>query len=180
MYIRYFATTDPQSPVSKVALEYLKSLIRIAPVRVIDPARMMPGIPDGEWARYAGLFATPMIGPMINVVCTEPSRWTWMHKIAAPKENKAGSKTEEISGRLELYTAGVRNVLFTHGRENTPELAVPSEGPLYETARKYEAVVLDQDYAYTASIPVLKSIHCVPVPVKDHAAIRTAVLGPSL
>lgn len=171
MFIRYFATTDEQSPVSAVALAYLRSLVRIAPVRVIDPGRMIMGLPDGEWGKFAGLFATPMVGPYVNVVCTEPSRWTWMQHIDAPKEDKLDAELEHFEKRLELYTQGVRNVLLV-AQPPTNEAEV-------RAANRYECVLvatpeIQLDWGYHANG---SGIVYVPVPVKEHRLVRIAVLG---
>lgn len=194
MFIRLFATTAPESPVCGVALHYLRSLIRLAPVRVIDPGRMIPGVPDGPWARHASLFHTSMEGDYVNVVCTEPSRWTWVQKMAVPKAcavvahnsracergTKGCSvrhKAEEIDlveGRLELWTAGVRNVLLIGAQSPTD----PAE---YATALKYDAIITDSKRVMNewpggvGIYPVL-----VPVPVQDHEVIRSAVMNAPL
>lgn len=170
MYIRYWATTTASSQVSSIALAYLRSLIRIAPVRVIDPARMGPAVVEGEWARYANLFDTPMVGSMINVVCTQPSRWTWMQKISAPKtDDPACKEFEEIYGRAELYTEGVRNVLIVATRPATPDQV--------EAANRYESVIcsepsLQRDWVYTANGSGI--VHVDPT---NHRLIRIAVTG---
>ncbi len=173
MYIRFFATTDEQSPVSQLALEYLRSLVRIAPVRVIDPARMGPAIHDGAWARYDALFHTPMFGQMVNVVCTAPSRWTWLHTIRAPKTDDPKAELETISDRLELYTADVRNVLICATRSGW---TFPLSAAELETAKKYQAVITPIESEFIRHIGEIVRI---PVPVKDHAAFRDAVLGPT-
>lgn len=169
MYIRFWATTDESSSVSPIAIEYLRSLIRIASVRVIDPGRMGPAAIDGPWARYGQLFHAPMAGTMINVVCTEPSRWTWVQRIQAPKTNDPNAELEEISGRAELYTAGVRNVLIVTKQ--------PTNEAQIRTANLYESVIcsdptLQRDWVYTAVGAGI--VHVAP---GDHRLIRIAVTG---
>jgi hypothetical protein len=43
-----------------LALAYLPALLRIAPVRVIDPRRLVLGVLDGAWARYSSLLGAPI------------------------------------------------------------------------------------------------------------------------
>jgi hypothetical protein len=109
-YVRYFAATD-STPIGHVALDYLKSLLRVAPVRVAS----LSGGMTGPWEHYAALMVTQMNGPFVNVVCCDPSRWTWVQSVPMPRRLVDGTLdlSESASGRQELYTQGVRNVLIT-------------------------------------------------------------------
>lgn len=111
-YIRYLAATDP-SPFGLVALEYLKGLLRIGRVRL---ASMTGGLHEAPWISYAQLLVTPMEGDYVNVVCCDPSRWTWVQKVAMPERTVGGNLVlpgEVASGWQELYTEGAHNVLIS-------------------------------------------------------------------
>lgn len=150
-FIRYFADTS-DTPLGRAALEYCKSLCRIAPVRVVS----LSGGFYGPWLRYTELGFTPMDGTYVNAVCCHPSKWVMELSVPMPEQDidlEAGPvgdparPTEVASGSVELRTAGVRNVLFVVNCATTPEQRA--------TQALYEAVVFDL----------------------DHAVIRAAVLG---
>ena len=76
-YIRVFARAD-HSAAGKLALEYTKSILRIAPVRVI-PVGM------GIWPGYEPLLK-PLDGTFVNVVACGPDQWCRLIRIEAPKK----------------------------------------------------------------------------------------------
>lgn len=178
MFLRVFANVDdPQS----IALAYLPALIRIAPVRIVDPrSPMFGGELPGGWARFGRCLETPMRGQYVNVVATSPDRWTWTQRVTAPLKNRPDDPkvpTEEIEGRRELYTKDrdcVRNVLIAP----LPDLAdatPDAKAAWLETAQaaaKYDAVVVP---IATATYPA--PTYVIPAPVTDHAVFRRIVLG---
>jgi len=118
-YIRFLADTD-DSPYGALALAYLPALLRIAPVRI----GTLTGGLSGPWhpghqddaSPFSPLLATPMQGTYVNVVCCQPSRWTWVQRVPMPKRLASGElvlSDDVATGRQELYTAGVHNVLIT-------------------------------------------------------------------
>jgi hypothetical protein len=169
MFLRLFVSAD-ESPAGLLALAYLPSLLRIAPVRLIDPRRLIIGVLDGPWAKYSTLLGTPMTGPMINVVCTPPDRWTWVQKVTATKKDDPASEKETVSGRCELYTAGVRNVLITSQTHVSRMVDAWSEQA--NAAAKYEAIVVP-----VATAAFAAPTYVIPTPVTDHAALRRTILG---
>lgn len=175
MFVRYFATTDTSAP-GALALGYLRSIIRIAPVRLVTVSSFL----EGQWAGLQGLLSTPMIGPMTNVVCADP--FHWVRTLNVPMPEKDGMRAALASGTVgegrtkseratfELYTHGVRNVLLA--------TALPRNDLEIDTALRYEVVVvptrelLTQWEARVGRQPAL-----VRVPVMDHAVLRAAVTG---
>lgn len=149
MFIRFFADTTG-SHLSLYALEYMRSFMRIAPVRLVS----VTGQPAGRWGAYGMLMVTPMAGPCINAVCCDPSRWTWVERVPASerpvnvgellgpentdspdhKELGVPAVAETITGRVELYTQGLRNILFA--------VAPPRSKLELASAMKYEAIVV--------------------------------------
>jgi hypothetical protein len=137
--IRYFASTD-ESPVGVMALRYLQALMKLAPVRLCS----MTGALTGKWPGYGALlFTDPGPRMLANVVCCDPSRWTWMIRVAAPPRNFVGPSSdpaavetpaEILTGRQELYTAGVRNVLIAG--------AHPRNAAEIETALRYDELIV--------------------------------------
>lgn len=193
MFIRFITTPD-DSPIGRVALGYMAALIRIAPVRLVDPK-----IPIfellGPWARFSRALTTPMDGSFVNVVFAPPERWTWTQRIAAPVKNRhialaedgegepEAEATEEIVGDVELYTAVndrtrcLRNVLLWPRLERaltTAEIA---------TARKYEAHAgISGDPIVTGVLDpsVTFEIHVPPITTPiSHAAFRRLIRGGS-
>jgi hypothetical protein len=71
-FIRYFAQTD-DGPLGKLALEYLRSMLRVAPVRLVS----ISGGLSGAWHRFENLLMTPMAGDYVNAVCVYPEKWVW-------------------------------------------------------------------------------------------------------
>lgn len=175
MFIRYFADTTG-SDASIVALEYMRALMRIAPVRLIT----VTGPLAGRWMGYGQLLTTPMLGGFVNCVACDPSRWTWQQRVeassrpvlpgdlAAGKELTAPASTETIVGNVGLYTSGVRNVLFV--------IARPRSKREIDASRQYEAIVLPSiaadDIWRGWFVP-----HVIPVPVvgDDIARLRGIV-----
>jgi hypothetical protein len=171
MFIRYFATID-DSPTGIAALAYLRSLLRIAPVRLIDPRGPMWGAATPRaWDPFVSCLTTPMDGRFINVVCTDPSQWAWTRVIDAPKKNEPGAEIEKITGTFELYTASaIRNVLIM------PDLmTLPSNGHWLETADKYERLVTGTGMEMSGP-----RLWHVPYPVTLHAKLREAVTSDQL
>lgn len=122
-YIRYFATTD-NSAIGALALELCKSMLKVAPVRLVT----MTSVLVDEWLNFARLTTTPMVGSFVNVVACDPSRWTWTQRVPMPDKDtwqvgiqNPGEmlptppqpvKVEYATSRASLYTADVRNVLY--------------------------------------------------------------------
>jgi hypothetical protein len=174
-FIRYLAATDDY-PTGALALEYLKGLLRIAPVRVGS----MTGGLFGKWEAYSQLLTTPMAGDFVNVVCCDPSRWTWEQKVPMPKRLTSGELVlsgEVATGWQELYTEGVHNALLTDERFEHKLTAHQKA-----TALRYEQIVVPDDLAYSLWA---SARHCagrsdpnmIPVPVHG-AALRAVVLPP--
>ena len=179
MYIRYFADTS-DSALGSAALEYLRGLIRIAPVRLVT----LSGAVAGRWCGYEQLLGTPMFGELINCVCCDPSRWIWRHQVPmtdrpvsagdlAPGDMIAPAVTEVATQTAELYTHGSRNVLFA---------AVPPRSKAeLQTALQYQKIVVPaQDHADAwigrgASQAVVISL---APSVTDHQTLRSVVCGP--
>jgi hypothetical protein len=159
-YVRLLAATDG-SPIGKMGLEYLKSLLRCAPVRLYS----VTGSLSGGWERYSTLLGTPIAGGFVNVVCCGQDRWTWVQHVQMP--NKDGTFTP-ASERQELYTAGVRNVLLTDSTPKAPGVA--------QCAVKYEAIVVPsldlaavwEEFGCHASV--------IPVPVLNHHRVKELVM----
>lgn len=150
MFIRYFADTTG-SALSEAALEYMRAFLRLAPVRLVSVTGALGGV---RWPGYAKLLTTPMVGSFANAVCCDPSRWTWIERvpmgesavdhtaIGAGKDLEIPHAPEVAKGRVELYTAGVRNILFA--------VAPPRSKPELETALKYQAIVVPSEQAVSA------------------------------
>lgn len=142
-YIRYFATTD-NSTVGALALELCKSMLKIAPVRL---ATMTTVLVD-EWLKYAKLTVTPMVGSYVNVVATDPSKWTWLAKVPMPERDawadgpvngngNAMGDVEYATERQSLYTAGVRNVLYA--------VVPPRTQPELKVAHKFDVILVPNE-----------------------------------
>lgn len=169
-YLRYFATTD-DTELGRMGLEYLKSMLRVGPVRVLS----MSGGMFGPWAPYAQLLGTPVSYPFVNVVCAEPARWTWRQVVATDKD--------PVDGRVELYTAGVRNVLLA-GPGDPPGVLTAQAA----TAMRFEALVVPttrlllkwgevgKSLGLLDGTSVLFSPTLIPVP-PDHDLMRAALMG---
>lgn len=165
MMIRYFATTAGDT--GKVALHYLKSLLRVGHVRLV-------GLPvldlQGAWMSCAALTMTTLSAAYVNVVCTTPDLWVREQVVQMPNLDERGNvvSMETARGTSELYTQGVRNVLLAASYP-------PPPGPMMATAIRYEAVVvptLDLAQAWHRA-----NCHprVLPVPVNDHGAMRMAL-----
>lgn len=194
-FIRYFAHTD-ESPAGKAALEYLKSMVRIAPVRLVSSI----GGLVGAWHRFENMLLTPMAGTYVNVVATHPSRWVWTSSVpmtsgasdedglpAAPRVAMDHDKRElaievpdphkvvEYAERVEeLYTdRASRNVLIM--------LFLPETDLQYRAAKRYQHIVcpsLAQAMGVSEKWPQRSiTIEIVPVPVENHATVRGAICG---
>ena len=129
MWIRYFACTD-DSPLGRIALLYLKALCKVAEVRLVPLE-----VPVAQrWQPYVfGIPRFALDGPYVNVVCAPRSRWAWPQTVVSPASESRPSEVHR--GTIELYTAGVRNVLIA-------PVMPPTELITVETAMKYEAVIV--------------------------------------
>lgn len=187
-YIRVFASTDGGA-VSNVALEYVRSLIRAAPIRLIS----VSGLLDKSWMIFERLLTTDMSGRMLaNVVITEPQYWVKQLKIPMPKRNpmaemiaarssgqfsseeraqapRPGS-VEVAESTVELYTAGVRNVIV---------LASAIRSPVQiKAALRYEAAITPNRNDAAQGSGELLPLH-IGAPVQHHNMLKAVVLGPS-
>lgn len=138
MYIRYFAATTDDI-VGRAARLYMRSMVQYAPVRLLS----LTGILEGAWDTFTANLITPLVPPWINVVCVDPSRWTWLHQVAMPKHdaNPVDAGDVPIEGiareRIELYTADVHNILFA--------TVMPRSKAEMTTALRYESLVVASD-----------------------------------
>ena len=164
-FIRYMAATDA-SPVGIIALEYLRSLLRIAPVRVVS---MSGGTLEGPWDYYAAVLATPIGPSFVNVVCCAPVRWSFLHATHMPVmlEGKVVG-SERAEQRIELYTQGVRNVLIMpQGPEGPHQAAV---------AAKFEARIVPTPQSEAERLRnCLGTLIPVPVSETNHVVLRSVV-----
>jgi hypothetical protein len=171
--IRYFADTS-NSETGRIARGYLNSLLRSRQlVRLLSVGA--PLDLDGPWAPYAALLMTPLSPAFVNVVCCHPSRWSWTQRVAMPNLSSGGevASVTHASGRVELYTRGVRNVLLT---TEPPSWGQPGLDLMVADAMRYEALV----------VPTLElaahwhradcQARVVPVPVVDHQAFCEVVV----
>ncbi len=174
-----------ESAIGQIALGLLPSFLRVAPVRLVDPARPFHAATAddpsslGAWARYEVLYGTEMNGPMVNVVCTDPARWVWQQTITAPLRddpNDPNVPTEKIEGWAELWTkSAIKNVLvLTNAGDVSPKQI--------EAASKYDRLIYPitterQDDAFTPNWPLgYKPVTYVNIPVKNHALVREVLL----
>src|SRR4051812_3004478 len=90
-YIRFFAQTDGGAT-SSAALEYLRSIVRIAPVRLVSltgpltPAwnvyeRLLTTQIDESAAPASAHYARPMPNLIASIVCADPHHWIRKLKI---------------------------------------------------------------------------------------------------
>lgn len=127
MWIRYFADTSDGAH-GQVARAWVSTLLKIAPVVIVTTS---PGMPTEKWAVWGPLFRAPLDGPFVNVVCAHPTKWAWNQNLVA---SVSEGRAETTSHRIELYTAGVRNVLI-HGFG-------PRDADHTAAATRYEAMVV--------------------------------------
>lgn len=195
MYIR-LVTSVGDSVDGRLALALLPALVRIAPVRLMDPRGPVMAAMSGteldlgpEWAPYESMFTTPMQGAFVNVVCCDPVHWAWSRTIDAPTEDLSARqlaegaevKTEKIAGDFELYTEGVRNVLV-------PPWS-PTSARQAESAFKYQSYVLCTSIAISSPFMFKQSMrgwtpgvvpdreHIFDLPITKHREFRKAVMG---
>lgn len=194
-YIRVYAAMNG-SEASRLALEYTKALLRIAPVRAI------PCDGAGIWPGYERLLITPTVGAYVNVVACGPDSWTRTHRYEVPpkadpvlgvpaksswvvdaeaaKPSAVSQipppKPEIVIERFDYWTAGVRNVLFA--------AAPPRDQFQLATAKKFDLIVVpthQSAYFWTKShrLPQgqVKMIGTPIIAEAGYEAIRTAVLG---
>lgn len=176
MFIRWFADTTG-SQLSYYALEYMRSAMRVAPVRLAS----VTGILAGRWQAYGELLLTPMAGQLYNAVCCDPSRWTWIEKV--PAATRAVDHTaikdgvdlavpgtaETISGRVELYTkSAARNVLFA--------VSPPRSSTELATAVKYDVIIVPTEAHASGWRKNGVETTIMPAPVSDHGQMRALFL----
>lgn len=176
-YIRYYAATNEGST-ALAALAYLRSVVRIAPVRLVT----FSGSLDGPWDAMSNLLTTPMINPMIaNIVCTEPEYWAHRLSVPMPKQDafadglemtrsiRKAAKIERETRVIELHTANTRNVLIA--------TSIPKSKDHCVAAAKYEAIIVptpelaDKMFGATGKQPLV-----IPWPVTEHRALRGAIV----
>jgi hypothetical protein len=179
MFIRFFAETGATG-VGPIALEYMRSLIRIAPVRLIT----VTGELAPAWRIFERSLATPMTGPMLaNVVCTDPEHWCRRFKLRMPdkdpleellsgrdRESAAGvttTRSEVASGTVELYTDGVTNVLIATSIYRTDDQRT--------TCNRYEVVVTPKRDIADVLRTETRLPFVMPTPITDHLAMRAAL-----
>lgn len=174
-YIRYFACTD-SSGVGALALALCKSMLKIAPVRVVT----MSGALIDDWMAYAHLTATPMVGSYVNVVACDPSRWSWLVRVPMPEKDAWQSamadtevngmgKIEYASERQSLYTAGVRNVLYA--------VAPPRSVVELKAAMKFENIIVpNEEHRLWWETHGQRQTHIVGYPMLD-AVVRAEICG---
>ena len=187
MFIRYFADTSG-SQLGVHALEYMRSFMRVLPVRLVS----VSGFLDGRWMGYEPLLATPMVGRFINCVCCDPSRWTWTEQVAMQKRPMdlggigPGARNVDLTipatadtarGRMELYTEGVRNILFAP--------APPRDKFQLAAAARYEHVIVpkgDDLMPYLIAEGRMPRVTVVATTdgVIDHQTLRQIITGEGL
>jgi len=132
MFIRYFADTTDGAH-GQLSRSYLRTLIKIAPTRVITTT---PGVFTAKWSPWSELFSTPVASDdFVNVVSCHPTRWAWSQNIVT--QFRDDQPLETVNHRIELYTANVRNVLI--------HCAGPREQDQTAIAGRYEAMVVHDD-----------------------------------
>ena len=169
-YVRLYAPTDA-SPTGKIALEYVKALLRIAPVRVISVSG--PSAFSGPWEGYQRLAAVAKARAetYVNAVCAPPDRWTFWMRAKMP--NRDGS-FEVASERVELWTQGVRNLLFA--ADHPSDASAENELAQIATAKKYDAILVPTADLAAWWLAQGITAHVIQVPV-DPNALRRLVLG---
>lgn len=180
-HLRYIATTA-DSLAGRAALGYLRAIVRIAPVRLVN----LSGGLDVHWEPMGNLLVTPMDTPMIaNIVCTDPERWAYRLSIPMPKQDpfadaRRGARdnaplqasTTERAARaerlVELHTANTRNVLIA--------TSVPPSKVHCAAAARYEAVIVPwPDLADKFEGAIGRRPLVIPYPVVEHGALRAAI-----
>jgi hypothetical protein len=178
-HIRLFATTD-DSALGRAACAYAKSLVRIAPVRLVT----FTGTLEGPWRPFGELMATPMDGVGITCVAVDPSRWVWSLAIPMPTEDGGAQAiiADDNLGHLgahevqkavaEIYSPGGRHVLFP--------IATPRDARQLRAAEKYEVIVVPSEshkaWWLAHSSKTVHVIPCMPH-VLAHGCLRDVVLG---
>lgn len=164
MYLRYFAETH-LGPTGLVGLEFMRSLIRIAPVRLVSLTVQFEG-PWSVFGRSVG--APPPEAMQANIVCADPSHWARpiTIRMATSMDNTAGAP-EFMSNVIELVVPGVRNVL------------IATSGPTSELERqaadRYEAVIVTKRDLLPVFTTKTRLPHLIPTPIIDPRAVRYAL-----
>lgn len=184
-HLRFMATTA-ESPAGRAALAYLRAVIRIAPVRLVN----LSGALDARWEPMENLIFTPMDTPMLaSIVCTDPERWAYRLSIPMPKKDPFAAalargsadgkaivvptvdlQAEKAERLVELYTAGTRNVLIA--------TSVPPSKVHCTAAARYEAVIVpSEDLADKFEGAIGRRPLVIPYPVVEHGALRAAIIS---
>jgi hypothetical protein len=179
-HIRLFACTE-DSALGHAALAYARSLLRIAPVRLVT----FSGTLEGPWRPYGELLGTAMHGTGVTCVAVDPSRWVWSMEIPMPEQDggvaaivaaddlgHVGAHTV-LKRSAEIYSSGgTRHVLFA--------IATPRDGRQLAAAEKYEEIVVPgEHYADWWHKVSSRRVHVVPAQpdVTEHGKIRELVIG---
>jgi hypothetical protein len=120
--IRYLASTDA-GLYGRTAFRYLLEILKIA--KTVHLGCMSEGM-SVQWENAARFMTPPPTGKFINIVCCAPERWVWQHGV------KVGA--EHIGQTVELYTAGMHNVLIAASMPLTEEQ--------HAAAARYQALVV--------------------------------------
>jgi len=153
--VRYLAQTDDSKPIGATARAWLDVMLALP----VDNLRILSTIPSGfagSWNDHAALAMTelPPEQPIVNVVCCSPQRWAWHVSIAV----SATTSVTPISGDVELYTEGMRNVLII------PRGIYPRSKLEVYSALKYQAmIVTDESEAVWWRGHTAKPVVIVPV-----------------
>lgn len=169
-FIRYFALTD-DSPVGRVSFEYMRGLLRIGSVRV---ATMGAGL-SGRWEPFARLLITPLPATgYVNVVCCLPGQWSWTQRVPMPNVDAQHqvTSTDWATHRVELYTAGVRNVLLVG---SPPPQAPARLQETLSTALRYQAFVVPTFELGEKWMRLDCHPQVIPVPIFDPDALRDVI-----
>ncbi len=180
MYVRVFAETS-ESPAGLLALSYVRAIHRFAPVRLVGMGSPML---RGAWASLAGLLLTPMDDRVqhghkwINVVATGPDHWRRQMTVAMPKRDvkpadlaagafaTGGADLERAVQSIELYTAGVRNVLIPCGAWTLAQI---------NGALKYEDVIIPPSLAQTPAGAQIRAEWIIDA--DEPHKVRASILG---
>jgi hypothetical protein len=172
-FLRYLAATDA-SLIGQIALAFLKEFLKISRVRVGS----LSGALSGGWEPFAPLLGLEL-GDYTNVVCCDPTRWTWEQRVPMPKRLPSGELVladEVATGRQELYTQGVRNVLITNERFFHHTLSQHQR----DAALRYEEIVLvgaaTSDGMWRSVRKAMPRVIGLPMTESDRQVLRRVLL----
>lgn len=80
MYVRYIATID-ETPLGLTALAFCRYLVEAGSLVRLVSTKLVEFRADAAWTQYAPLLLTPMVGDMVNVVCTDLASWERCHTV---------------------------------------------------------------------------------------------------